>query len=235
VGGADRRRAAEEEKAWRPETTKIVLILKRNCTRFSFIVGLSLRKFSSERGSTVNSIHIIGAAIRAHLHLQPGDRMPPIITITTPINAYSCLGAHIAGPARVCYDPSAPLSQEAWIESIWPVLHYDYPIVPPPRKDATLVHLNSNHQRANRYAQRNHTGAEEKQVLLVRQPAGVYERGWRVVQTTGPAWVVVASKETGVDPQPCGAWVWLQTYHPVVIDCIVETQHELAAPALVAV
>ena len=49
----------------------------------------------------------------------------------------------------------------------------------PPKPGATLCHLNSNHQRANRYAVREQTNAAEKQVLLVRQPSGLYERAWR--------------------------------------------------------
>jgi hypothetical protein len=165
-------------------------------------------------------IDIIGAAIRQHLHIQPGDRMPPILIISSPFNDHSCLGAHIAGPAKICYDPSAAPHDEAWIETSWPVVPYDWPIMLPPKPGATLCHLNSNHQRANRYAVREQTNAAEKQVLLVRQPSGLYERAWRSVETTGPSWIVLACKANGVDPLACGAMVWLQSYHPMLIDRI---------------
>jgi hypothetical protein len=163
-------------------------------------------------------IDILGSAIRQHLHLQPGDRMPPAFIIGSPHNTHSCLGVFLAAPARVWYDPSAASHDEAWIETAGPVTPYDWPIILPPKLGATLVHLNSNNQRANRYARVQQTGAEEKQTLLIRRPSGLYDRAWRSVETTGPSYLVLACKANGVDPLPCGAWVWLQTYHAVHTD-----------------
>jgi hypothetical protein len=165
-------------------------------------------------------IDILGDAIRAHLHRQPGDRMPSVLRISSPHNTHSAMGAFIAGPAWVCYDPNAAAHDEAWIETSAPITPYEWPIMLPPKPGATLVHMNSNHQRANRYALRERTGAPEKQTLLIRQPSGLYDRAWHTVQTIGPSWIVLACKDNGVDPLPCGAMIWLQSYHPVLIDYI---------------
>ncbi len=118
-------------------------------------------------------------------------------------------------PAAHLLRPAAP-GVDNWIETDSPLVVASWPIIPP-AKGAYQLHLNTNNLKMNHYAARTGSGAAEKQVLLANTPSG-YIRAWREIRTTGPSLLVAACRENGVAPLECGAWAWVQSYTPVLLD-----------------
>ena len=91
----------------------------------------------------------------------------------------------------------------------------------PPQKGGHHLHTNTHHARSNVKALRNNpVYMAFKPVLALRKSKSAKAALCVRATTSGPSWLIYAAPGGDVAPMPCGAFVWLLTFDPVISEPI---------------